>query len=39
MPTAGPDREVITVPGNHSLTAGLDGVEAAVREWLGRLPA
>jgi uncharacterized protein len=34
MPSAGPGRTVITVPGNHSLTADLDAVSAAVRDWL-----
>ena len=34
MPAAGRSREVVTVPGNHSLKADLDGVRAAVRAWL-----
>ena len=34
MPPAGPGRRVVTVPGNHSLRGDLQGVEAAVREWL-----
>jgi predicted alpha/beta-hydrolase family hydrolase len=34
MPAAGPSREVVTVAGNHSLKADLDGVAAAVRGWL-----
>jgi predicted alpha/beta-hydrolase family hydrolase len=34
MPPAGPGRTVVAVPGNHSLTADLDAVAAAVREWL-----
>ena len=34
IPPAGPARSVVTVPGNHSLRAGLEEVEVAVREWL-----
>jgi predicted alpha/beta-hydrolase family hydrolase len=34
MPLPGPTRTVVTVPGNHSLTADLEAVAAAVREWL-----
>jgi uncharacterized protein len=34
MPPDGPARTVVTVPGNHSLTADLDAVAAAVRGWL-----
>ena len=34
LPAAGPSREVVTVPGNHSLTKDLDAVTAAVRDWL-----
>jgi predicted alpha/beta-hydrolase family hydrolase len=34
MPRAGPNHSLVTVPGNHSLKAGLDGVTAAVRDWL-----
>jgi predicted alpha/beta-hydrolase family hydrolase len=34
MPSAGPGREVVTVAGNHGLKADLDGVGAAVSEWL-----
>ena len=37
MPTGGPNREVVTVPGNHSLRADLDAVAAAVRDWLPRI--
>ena len=37
MPVPGPGRAVVTVPGNHSLTADLDAVAAAVREWLPRV--
>ncbi len=40
MPAVGPNRSVVVVPGNHSLSADLDAVGAAVRNWLGatRLP-
>jgi predicted alpha/beta-hydrolase family hydrolase len=38
MPASGPNREVATVPGNHSLKADLDAVAAAVRKWLADLP-
>ena len=34
VPPAGPSRKVVTVPGNHALTADLDAVGAAVRSWL-----
>ena len=34
MPEDGPNRRVVTVPGNHSLKADLDAVRAAVRGWL-----
>jgi uncharacterized protein len=34
MPAAGPSREVVAVPGNHSLKADLEAVVAAVRDWL-----
>ena len=34
MPARGPGREVVTVAGNHTLTADLDAVASAVREWL-----
>jgi uncharacterized protein len=34
MPVAGATRTVVTVPGNHSLTADLEAVAAAVRDWL-----
>jgi predicted alpha/beta-hydrolase family hydrolase len=37
MPPGAPDREVVTVPGTHSLASGLDGVAAAVRDWLPRV--
>jgi predicted alpha/beta-hydrolase family hydrolase len=35
MPAAGPARSVVTVRGNHGLKSDLDGVAAAVGEWLG----
>lgn len=34
MPAAGKGRTLVTVPGNHSLKADLEGVATAVREWL-----
>jgi predicted alpha/beta-hydrolase family hydrolase len=34
MPAASPHASVVTVPGNHSLTADLEAVGAAVGEWL-----
>jgi uncharacterized protein len=34
MPEPGPNREIVTVPGNHSLKGDLEGVGAAVRDWL-----
>lgn len=34
IPAAGPDRIVVTVPGNHSLRTGLDAVADAIRQWL-----
>jgi predicted alpha/beta-hydrolase family hydrolase len=37
MPTPGADRTVVTVPGNHSLKAGIAEMTAAVRDWLERL--
>ncbi len=39
MPAAGPAHTVVTVPGNHSLRAGIAPVAEAVSEWLERLPA
>jgi predicted alpha/beta-hydrolase family hydrolase len=38
MPPAGPDRTVVTVAGNHSLTGDLEAVRSAVAEWLAQLP-
>jgi predicted alpha/beta-hydrolase family hydrolase len=37
MPTDGPTRRVVIVPGNHSLKTDLEVVTAAVREWLAEL--
>jgi uncharacterized protein len=37
MPAAGPNRRVVTVPGNHSLKADLDAVRAALRGWLAEI--
>ena len=37
MPAPGPRREIVTVKGNHSLSSDLDGVGAAVAEWLERI--
>jgi uncharacterized protein len=37
MPADGPNRRVVTVPGNHSLKADLDAVRAAVRAWLSEI--
>ncbi len=34
IPSAGPNRKVITVPGNHSLRSDVEAVAAAVRDWL-----
>jgi hypothetical protein len=40
MPTEGPDRTVVAVPGNHSLRKDADAVARAVRGWLpGVIPA
>jgi predicted alpha/beta-hydrolase family hydrolase len=37
MPVGGPARSVVVVPGNHSLSADLEAVGAAVRSWLSEL--
>jgi predicted alpha/beta-hydrolase family hydrolase len=37
MPPAAPDRTVVTVPGNHSLTGDLETLGTAVRDWLARV--
>jgi len=34
MPPGGPDRTVVTVPGNHGLRKDLEAVAGAVREWV-----
>jgi uncharacterized protein len=34
MPAGGANREVVTVPGNHSLKTDLEAVATAVRDWL-----
>jgi len=34
MPPAGPDREVVAVRGNHSLSSDVEGLKDAVRVWL-----
>ena len=39
MPSAGPNRRVVTVAGNHSLKADLEAVKTAVRSWLAELAA
>lgn len=37
MPAAGKRREVVVVPGTHSLSSDLDAVAGAVGDWLGRV--
>jgi predicted alpha/beta-hydrolase family hydrolase len=37
MPPPDTRREVVALPGNHSLTSDLEGVEAAVGSWLARV--
>jgi predicted alpha/beta-hydrolase family hydrolase len=39
MPPEAPDRTVVKVPGNHSLTGDLSALADAVEAWLGRLAA
>jgi uncharacterized protein len=39
MPPEAPDREVVKVPGNHSLTGDLNTLADAVEAWLERLAA
>jgi len=36
MPPAGPNREIVTVPGNHGLTGDLGALAEAVTGWLER---
>jgi predicted alpha/beta-hydrolase family hydrolase len=37
MPAGGPGREIVVVPGNHSLKGDLEAVAEAVRGWLSGL--
>ena len=37
QPAGSPQHRVVSVAGNHSLTSDLDGVAAAVRDWLAQL--
>jgi predicted alpha/beta-hydrolase family hydrolase len=37
MPPAAPNREVVAIPGNHSLASDVPGLRAAVVGWLERL--
>jgi uncharacterized protein len=37
MPPAGPNREVVTVAGNHSLSSDLEAVGEAAGAWLARI--
>jgi uncharacterized protein len=39
MPPDGPSREVVRLPGNHSLRGDLPALGAAVRDWLTRVVA
>jgi uncharacterized protein len=36
MPPSGSDREIVAVPGNHSLTGDLDTLAQSVGDWLAR---
>jgi uncharacterized protein len=36
MPPEGPDRTVVQIKGNHSLSSDAAALAAAVREWLRR---
>jgi predicted alpha/beta-hydrolase family hydrolase len=38
MPTPGPTRTVVQVPGNHSLRTNAEAVRDAVQAWLGSVP-
>ena len=38
MPPPGPNRTIVHVAGNHSLTSDLDAVREAVRAWLDSVP-
>ena len=37
IPPSGPLREVVEVPGDHSLRSDIQAVAAVVREWLARV--
>jgi predicted alpha/beta-hydrolase family hydrolase len=37
MPPGGPNREIVAVTGNHSLTGDLETLATAVRDWLARI--
>ena len=37
IPPSGPLREVVEVPGDHSLRSDVQAVAAAVRDWLARV--
>jgi uncharacterized protein len=37
MPAGGPGREIVVLKGNHSLSSDVEGLGAAVRDWLTRL--
>jgi predicted alpha/beta-hydrolase family hydrolase len=37
MPPPGPNREVVTVRGDHGLKTDVDAVRSAVSAWLGEL--
>ena len=37
MPPAAPGRDVVAIPGNHSLASDVPGLRAAVASWLERL--
>jgi predicted alpha/beta-hydrolase family hydrolase len=37
MPPSGPRREIVAIPGNHSLTGDLATLATAVTDWLGRV--
>jgi hypothetical protein len=37
MPPAGPDRTVVKVKGNHSLSGDIAAVRAAIADWLDQV--
>ena len=39
MPTGGGQREIVGIKGNHGLKSDLDGLGAAVADWLSRILA